>query len=268
VPRLTRALRAAAVPLVALFLLSGCQPDDQGTNIDPAQVDALEAPDTGVCRRLTPADTAMPSNATTTVDCGSAHNAETYDTGSLPTSFDTASYGSQASGRYAYRTCSLGFEKLLGADESLAMRSLLSWVWFRPSREAWTKGARWYRCDVIGGGAQTSTYVDLPATTRGLLATPSDQWMACVKGPTVDGTKIACDQPHTWRAVTTIKLGQASDPYPGDRVVKSRTKDFCSGSVGAWLNYPLDYDYGFTWFQSEEWSAGNRRSICWARTDQ
>ncbi len=56
--------------------------------------------------------------------------------------------------------------------------------------------------------------------------------------------------------------------YPGDRVAETRTRDFCSKSVGAWLNYPVDYDYGYTWFHEAEWKAGNRRSICWAKTKE
>ncbi|CUR54258.1 conserved hypothetical protein [metagenome] len=267
-PDLTRAVRAVVLPLLAVLFLAGCSRDDQGRNIDPSQVDSLTAPDDGACRRLTPADVAMPSNATRTVDCTSAHTAETFAVGDLPPAFEDAAYGDDDLGRFAYRTCSAAFQKFLGADESLAMRTVVSWVWFRPSKPAWTKGARWYRCDVLGGGAQTKTYVDLPATAQGLLATRPDAWLACVDGPSVTGLKIGCDQPHTWRAVTTIKLGAADDPYPGDRVVESRTSDFCSDSVGAWLNYPVDYDYGYTWFKAGEWSAGNRRSICWARTDQ
>ena len=35
------------------------------------------------------------------------------------------------------------------------MRTVLSWAWFRPSEEAWDQGARWYRCDVVGGGDQS-----------------------------------------------------------------------------------------------------------------
>jgi hypothetical protein len=66
--------------------------------------------------------------------------------------------------------------------------------------------------------------------------------------------------------VTTIVLGGTGDPYPGDRVVESRTRDYCSNSVGAWLNYPVDYKFGYTWFHAAEWKAGNRRSICWAQT--
>lgn len=150
------------------------------------------------------------------------------------------------------------------------MRSTLTWAWFRPSEKAWEQGARWYRCDVVGGAEQSEQLISLPQTAKGLLlGQPEDRWMVCVNGPTVAGSvKIPCSEPHTWRAVTTIKLGDARDPYPGDRLVEVRTRDFCSDSVGAWLNYPVDYDFGYTFFHEAEWEAGNRRSICWAKTDQ
>ena len=92
--------------------------------------------------------------------------------------------------------------------------------------------------------------------------------MVCAQGATVDGSvKVPCSEKHDWRAVTTIVLGDASTRYPGDEAVQGRTKDFCSKSVGAWLDYPVDYDFGYSWFQQPEWDAGNRRSVCWARTD-
>ena len=91
--------------------------------------------------------------------------------------------------------------------------------------------------------------------------------MVCVNGPSVQGApKIPCSQKHNWRAVTTIKVGDPEDPYPGDRVVEVTTRDYCSRSVGAWLGYPPEYDYGYTWFHEGEWKAGNRRSVCWAAT--
>jgi len=265
---LTRLARAVAVPLATLALLTGCAPDDQGSNVDPEQVDSADPPELGACRVLTPEDTERPSNATKTVDCDQEHTAETYAVGPLPAEFDDASYDDEDLGVFAYQRCAQAFEKFLGADESLVMRTIVSWAWFRPSEKAWEDGARWYRCDVVGGGEQSKEYVDLPRTAKGLLARRPDAWMVCVNGPSVTGDKIACAQPHTWRAVTTIVLGQPDDDYPGDRVVEVRTKDFCSRSVGAWLNYPVNYDYGYTWFHEGEWSAGNRRSICWARTDQ
>jgi hypothetical protein len=67
---------------------------------------------------------------------------------------------------------------------------------------------------------------------------------------------------------TSIKVGREDDPYPGDRLVEVRSRDFCSDSVGAWMNYPVDYEFGYTFFREADWKAGNRRSICWARTDK
>jgi hypothetical protein len=264
-----RRLRTRVVPLLAALALtlSACG-DDQGGNTDPDQVDAVEAPELGVCRVLTPEDVAAKSNATRTVDCDEPHTAETFAVGDLPEDLHDADYDSDELGAYAYRTCSEAFQAFLGADESLVMRTIVSWAWFRPSENAWDKGARWYRCDVIGGGEQSKRFVELPTTARGLLqGRPNDKWLVCVNGTSVHSApKIPCTEVHNWRAVTTIKLGEPDDPYPGDRLVEVRTRDFCSRSVGAWLGYPKEYDFGYTWFHEGEWTAGNRRSVCWAKT--
>jgi hypothetical protein len=74
---------------------------------------------------------------------------------------------------------------------------------------------------------------------------------------------------HDWRAVTTIKLGEPdTDPYPGDRVVEVTTRDYCSQLGRRLAELPVDYDFGYTWFHEAEWEAGNRRSVCWARTEK
>ena len=265
--------RRVVVPLLvaALLLLAACSSDPaQGRNTDPEQVDAVEVPELGACRVLTPADVARASNATRTVDCSAKHTAQTYAVGPLPDEFADADYEDADLGAWAYDACSKKFMGFLGADESLVMRTLVSWAWFRPSEQAWDEGARWYRCDVVGGGDQSEDYTALPQTAQGLLLDQTnDEWMVCASGPTVtDSVKLPCSKPHDWRAVTTIKLGEKGDDYPGDRLVQVKTRDFCSDSVGAWLGYPVDYDVGFTWFHEAEWKAGNRRSVCWARTDQ
>ena len=270
-PGLPAALLLAA-PLLALTLvLASCTPshDGQGSNTDPDQVDAVEAPELGACRVLNPEDVALPSNATRTVDCSEPHTAQTYAIGNLPDTFQDVDVDDEGLGAWAYKTCSSRFMSFLGADESLVMRTVVSWAWFRPSEKAWDDGARWYRCDVVGGGDQSKSYVNLPKTAKGLLlGKPSDRWVVCAVGPTVIGSvKVPCSQKHDWRAVTTIKLGENGDPYPGDRLVQVKSRDYCSGSVGAWLNYPVDYDFGYTWFHEPEWKAGNRRSVCWAKTD-
>jgi hypothetical protein len=253
---------------VLALALSGCS-DDLPAGVDPAQVDAVEAPDLGACRELTAEDIVRASNASRTVDCSEKHTAMTYAVGSLPDDLQDATYDADELGAFAFATCSAKFMKLLGADESVAMRTVLTWAWFRPSEEAWDQGARWYRCDVVGGGDQTKDLFDLPADLDGLMEEPADEWLVCATGRTVaDSVKVPCSEAHDWRAVSTIKLGEPGDPYPGDRASETTTRDYCSDSVGAWLGYPVDYDYGYTWFHEPEWDAGNRRSVCWAKTSQ
>ena len=229
----------------------------------------LAAPDVGACRELTPSDVAEPADDTEPVPCEEEHTAETYAVGEMPATFEDMDWDDVAVAEWAAQTCTSEFRDFLGADVSMVMRTVLSWAWFRPSEGAWDDGARWYRCDVIGGGEQSRSYVALPTSAKGLLAgPPDDEWMVCADGETVDGAvKLPCTQPHEWRAVTTISLGKADDAYPGDGKVQAKTRDFCSKSVRAWLNYPVDYDYGYTWFQKEAWDAGNRRSVCWAKTE-
>lgn len=267
-------VRVAAALLSALLAstLGACGGDGEAAgNTDPAQVDSVEAPELGACRQLTPKDIAQPSNATRTVDCGEEHTAETFAVGDLPQELGDLEWDARELGAFAYQTCSKKFQKFLGADESTVMRTLVSWAWFRPSEKAWGEGARWYRCDVVGGGEDSDAFVALPQTAAGLLAEqpPPDEWMVCVNGASVQSApKVACTEPHNWRAVSTIKVGDPDDPYPGDELVEATTRDYCSDAVGAWLGYPPEYDYGYTWFHQGEWDAGNRRSVCWAATSQ
>lgn len=254
--------------LLTVLTLVACSSAEQGSDADPDLVDSTKLPEVGLCRDLTPADVAMPANATAAVPCSQAHTAQTFLAQELPADRREEEYDSAELARFAYRTCSEAFATFLGADESLVLRTNVSWAWFRPSKKAWDDGARWFRCDVVGGNATSTRYRRLPESAEGLLAgRPDEKWLSCARGATVaDGEKVPCSTPHDWRAVTTVKLGQPEDAYPGDRVMESRTRSFCSQSVKAWLNYPAEFEYGYTFFHRAEWEAGVRRSVCWART--
>lgn len=258
-----RALGLVASLVLVAGLVAGCGEDE------PEAV-STTPPEDGACRVLDADDVALASNDGDTVDCTDPHTAETFLVEELPADLHDLDPDDSAIGAHVYDTCSEEFEAFLQADESAVMRSIVSWAWFRPSDEEWDAGARWFRCDVIGGGEQLTDYRDLPETAAGLLeGMPPDEWMVCAQGKTVDGSpKVPCSEPHTWRAVTTIKVGEADEEYPGDRIVEVTTRDFCSDSVGAWLGYPASYDFGYTWFKQAEWEAGNRRSVCWAQTQQ
>jgi hypothetical protein len=251
--------------LLPALLLAAC-----AAPLKPATVaDRTTKPKLGACYVLVPSDTAKSSNAAEPVPCAKPHTSETFAVGTLP---EATGKGYQAAGhgKWIYSTCQRAFEKFLSVDESLAMRVRLSWAWFRPSHRGWDKGARWYRCDVVGGPSDATQYAALPTTAKGLFrAKPPEQWLTCALGQTVlKSKKLPCAEQHNWRAVSTIKIGKPKDAYPGDRISEVRSRDYCSDSVGAWMNYPVEYDFGYTWFHEAEWKAGNRRAVCWAKTDR
>ncbi|WP_158604392.1 septum formation family protein [Nocardioides mangrovicus] len=252
--------RLAHATLLLAVVAAGC-----GTTA-PART---AAPADGTCRSLTPRDVARSNNDSPRVACSRRHTAQTYLVGRFPASLRRAAYGSSALGRYVYGVCQPAFVAHLGGDESIALRSLFSWAWFGPSKPAWAARARWFRCDVVGGPEDARAYRSLPRTTAGALAArPPEDWMACARGTRLAGApRVPCSQAHTWRAVTTIKVGQPQDAWPGERIAQVRSQQFCSDSVGGWLGYPTtDYRYGSSVVREADWAAGERRSVCWAAT--
>lgn len=266
----------ASATLTVLLGLTGCTETagppggDDGGNGDDDDVVAVDPPRKGQCRVLDPADIAAPDNDTEPVPCSQAHTAETFLVGTFRGKAAKAAYEDPVLAAEVFKSCTRQFRRFTGADESLALRTVLSWAWFRPSEAAWEEGARWYRCDVVGGGEDSAQMLGLPKTTKGiLLGRPGDLWMACVDEETVAGApRVPCTEKHTWRAVSAIVVGEANDKYPGDRLVEVLTRDYCSDWVGAWMNYPIDYEFAYTWFHEAEWQSGNRRSVCWAKTDE
>ncbi len=257
-------LRRLSVLLVAgTLLLAGCSnpfhTEDESDRTSPPKI--------GACRDLRAADLGSPTNVSPVVGCSEEHTAQTFLIGELPGTTDA--YVDKKHGKYVHGVCQKGLRAFLGADESKVMRSQLSWAWFRPSERGWDQGARWFRCDVVGGPADATRLRALPSDARGMFSEQQepDAWVTCALGDTVaKSSKVPCTRKHTWRAVTTIKVGKPDDDYPGDRIVQVRSRDYCQESVGGWLGYPPEYDFGYTWFREDRWAAGNRRSICWAKT--
>ena len=232
--------------------------------------DGLTAPKVGECRDLDADELDEPSNSSAVVPCSEDHTAQTFSVGVLPETTGTR-YDDRRHGSFVFGECSRRFRDHLGVDESLALRIQLSWAWFRPSERGWERGARWYRCDVVGGADGAERLRNLPTELEGLFTTDRpDAWLTCAKGESfASTTKVPCSEAHDWRAISTIKVGAPEEAYPGDRIVQVRSRDQCSDWIVRWSTRALDaFDYGYTWFHEAEWSTGNRRSICWTRTDQ
>jgi hypothetical protein len=260
-PRRLRRLTVCGLTAGALAV-SGCS----SSRTDSAS-DTTTPPTPGACRDLRANSIEDPSNDSAVITCSKAHTAETFLVGELPASTG-ASYADKRHGGYVYDACTKAFGAYLGADESMVLRSQLSWAWFRASKRGWERGARWFRCDVVGGPDGATEFRDLPTTTGGMFSTDiPDAWMTCAVGDQVDATdKVPCSAAHDWRAVTSVKIGQPNDAYPGDRIVEVRSREYCKDSIRGWLGYPPDFGYSYTWFKQDRWDTGNRRAICWSRT--
>lgn len=266
-------LLSSLVALLASSVLVSCTGGSGGGSGGPLSLGEVDTdpPENRACRALTPDDVAAPVDGTDPVDCSEGHTAETFYVGEL--SGDDAGsleYDDPTLGAQVFRQCQPRFIRFVGATPSLALRSVVDWAWWRPSEEAWDEGARWFRCDIVGGNDQSTELVALPETAKGLLlGIPPPRWMLCAQGAQVaSAPKVPCSEPHNWRAVSAVVVGEPKDTWPGARVVEVKTRDFCSDWVGAWLNYPLDYEFGYTWFGRAEWESGNRQSVCWAQTDE
>ena len=167
----------------AVVVLAGCSSEPQGENVDPDQVDSTEVPELGACRMLTPADVEQPANATRTVDCEDKHTAETFAVGELPERVRRRRVRRRRAGRVRLPDLHPEVREVPRAtDESLVLRTIVSWAWFRPSEKAWDDGARWYRCDAVGGNATSDEYRPLPPTAKGLLARSTRRPVAGLRG--------------------------------------------------------------------------------------
>ncbi|GAB3250535.1 hypothetical protein GCM10027425_07980 [Alteromonas gracilis] len=263
--------------LACLLVLSACSSaGDPEPERQESPAARTPVPELGACRVLEPADVEQASDDTETVPCTEEHTAETFAIGTFPDAFAEAAYDDARLGRWIYERCGTAFATFLGGNDSAALRSMLSWAWFRAPEADWEAGARWYRCDVVGGRDDAEAYRALPRTAKGLLSgPPDDDWLLCARGERFPGSaKVACSTPHDWRAVTAVRVSldptrpdRAAEPFPGPQVVSRVAQNLCSDSVLGYLNYPvIDFDYAVTAFGRTEWELGDRRAICWARS--
>lgn len=231
--------------------------------------DTLKSPGKDLCRVLTIADLSARTNNSPAVLCASPHTAQTFALGTFPKSLGT-NYEAAKVGAFAYRTCAPAFESYLGATDSLVLRVQLSWAWFGPTTDAWKRGARWFRCDVVGSPPDQTSMTNIPTNLKDLLiGFPPDRWLTCATGVVFSTrSEVSCAKPHTWRAITAVKLGQPTDPYPGDHISEIRANAYCSDAVAVYFNYANTYEFGYTVFHAAEWKAGNRRAVCWAKTNK
>ena len=136
--------------LLLAGLLGACDAKDVKDVVPGGEPADLSAPDNGLCRDLDTDAVKALSDDTDPVDCSKEHTAETFHVGSFDeTATKDAEYDDPQLAATVSRTCRARFRTFTGATDSLALRTVVTWAWWRPSEDAWKAGARWYRCDVV-----------------------------------------------------------------------------------------------------------------------
>ncbi|MFC7549857.1 septum formation family protein [Plantactinospora sp. GCM10030261] len=136
------------------------------------------------------------------VDCGRPHRAETVHVGEFDgdgRATGTPPAPGSAPVRAAYQECDRAAREVVGADWRIGRLAI---ALILPRAEAWTAGARWYRCDLQETRSlDDDTAVVRTASLRGALMGPSPLAHGCFQ-PKLIGNEInfmepvSCDAPH------------------------------------------------------------------------
>jgi len=219
-------------------------------------------PRTGACYRLSAAEVQRPTNSSETVPCTRRHSAQTYHVGMMPKTVG----GAAKIADYVTPRCDDRFTQHVGSDRNARILSRLQPVWFVPSRSEISRGARWFRCDVVGLAA-ADELVRLPVSTAGVLEQPGilDTYGLCsTASPSLrDDHHVACGQPHTWRAFTVIRLKTAGAQWPSWKRLAAARQE-CKTRARVHQGYPLEWTYGWQPPTRAQWHEGRHWGYCWA----
>ena len=117
--------------------------------------------------------------------------------------------------------CTAAWKRTVGGDTTSQHTSLLGLAYYLPNQEDLSKGARWYRCDLVAGGQDGLPLQNLPAKVDGLLDGAVPQGIqACRTTPDFNsGHTVPCSEDHVLRAIGTFPL--PGKTYPGTAALRA-----------------------------------------------
>lgn len=267
--------------LLASLVLAGCaggsdgsgrSGDEPGEAASPSasassRTDPVPAaPTVGQCRRLDLAQATSPVDTRAPVDCGRPHTAVTVAVGLLPAvaGGHLLAVDSDAVRRRVAAACPPSLLERAGGDETARRLSRLRVVWFTPSLEQADAGADRYRCDLVAV-RDADRLLRLPRRVAGLLDRPGalDTFGTCgTAAPDARGfRRVACTDPHRWRAVDTVDLPRDAGYLDG--ALTRRGESACQDVAAERADGALRYSYAFEWPTRDQWRDGQRWGWCW-----
>jgi hypothetical protein len=208
-----------------------------------------------------------------TVPCTETHQTETSYVGAF-TGDDagrSSPPGSDSQSRKtAYLTCADKTADYLGGDWHTA------YVWMglvEPSPEAWTGGARWFRCDLMKTTDVEHTTTSSDSSLKDGLRGTAPAAITCIN--TVESndqvqseTPANCATAHNGE-LTGVITG-SSVTYPGDTAAQNQADSGCEASVAHYLGLSGSKDTNsavgwlFFWPRETQWDSGDRAITCYA----
>lgn len=256
-------LRTCGAGLVAALLLplAGCESDaSRGTGVigDPATEAATSepdplagAPEVGVCYDMTRSEAAAVTHEAPGISCSGPHTTMTYHVGQFPAD------SSIAANETASRGCEQNLPQGVGLTASAVKSSILTWIWFEPTTEQWSAGARWYRCDVIARH-DDGTFESLPAARSPFfLDGVPDDYFRCMRERGEEGVPVTCDQAHGYRWAGTFE--GTGKTWPRRAALLEQASQHCPSITGTTT-------WWVTWPSADSWASGDREMACYKAT--
>lgn len=226
---------------------------------------------TGACRTFTYSAISHYSNADPVVPCSRPHTAYTFAVRRLPPDVDVTgvSIGNKSVQDAASLGCRDAYTRFIGGDPARRALARLSVTYFLPPQVEFNRGAHWVRCDVVAL-ATSNTLAPLPDALSGFLNKPAalTRYGVCSAGPpgSTGSALVMCGEPHTYRALTVLRLGTDAMHYPGEPVVLTQGQQRCSSYIAHKLGTAGGYTFGWTYPTASDWQLGQRFGYCWNKT--
>ena len=233
----------------------------------PTTAKPAPRPKVGACYRLGYEDAVAPTVGKKPSPCGRPHTALTHYVGTLDTLVDghLLAVDSEHVQQQVATDCPRRFAAYVGGTLEDRRLSMLRSTWYTPTVEQASRGADWYRCDVIAL-ARDGQLARLSGPLHGVLATSAGQDRYGVCGTARPGTsgfhRVICSAGHSWRAVRTV--GFAAGRYPGLAQVRSAGQEVCKDAGRDAASDKLDFQWGYEWPTATQWSHGQTYGLCWA----
>ncbi len=216
------------------------------------------SPTIGECRSLTPDEAGAESDPSAPVDCATAHNSRVIAVPNLPKGVTYADLDTKAAvDRTAAKLCYPAFRAAVGQNDRVRSRTAYAYLFFVPTAQERTAGARWLRCDLaLQHGAKLGNLPTdrVPALKSSTVPTNVKR---CLAG--THHLVTTCAAAHGYRATGSFTVDVK--PFPGRQRIVQIGRNRCPALVST------DHDFRFSWMPRYIYDATHDHTIvCFSRS--